>query len=168
MSEESDDNDLFITQSTFRTDTQEAAEAADFLDTSFDIFGTPTQDVKTTEQLFAGRTVHYLDLSEHTSDHGTTVSHDDTKSDCNHDKEEPTIEDIGASEVGLPVDENIVPGQEPFLPLLTEDDVSTVSDDLLKAAVECVTADTNDGDRFAEPTSDATVEEHSGKGCVFS
>lgn len=42
MPEESDDNDLFITQSNFCTDTQEAANAADFLDASFDIFGTPT------------------------------------------------------------------------------------------------------------------------------
>lgn len=174
MPEESDDNDLFITQSTFRTDMQEASEAADFLDMPFDIFGTLTQDVRSTEELFAGTTVHYLDFgyggnADGNSRQPTTVPNVAVHESAHvsAEKLEPTIEETLSSAAVSEPPQNIVPGKEPVVPLLTEEDVSSLSDDLLKAALQSVLADDNDLDCFGIPISDATVDQHSGKGYVF-
>lgn len=118
--------------------------------------------------MFAGRTVHYLDLSEEpsTSHDATTACQDESKS--NPQQAQPTTKEIPGGDGALPVAENIVPGKEPFVPLLTDDEVSSVSDNLLKAALDSLMADSSNLERFGEPTSDTTVKEHSRKGCVFS
>lgn len=143
---ESDDScsDLFITQSCFRSnvETQEASNAADFLDKSLDIsLELPTGDV-----------VEYLDFTEE------------------HRKEYAKIAAENAqSSTAESTDDNVLLGQEPFVPLVPDlfDDEDVLPDEVLAAALDASEALQTCNDRHAKPVSANTVKENSTKGYVF-
>lgn len=131
--------DLFITQSTFRSedvDTQEAGEAVDFLNLSMNVYDAS-----------APETVEYWDFSNERRNSST--------SDAN-----------GASTNVLP-DNNVVVGQEPILPLepafQVEDFSSNISDEVLSAAIDAVAKEKPAISRHGEPVSDDHVKQNTGK-----
>lgn len=182
-------DDLFITQSTFRTvDTQDADEAANFLDSSF-----------ISDSLMAkGDVVEYWDFSheyrheydnvknvakegestlptleEGTSDTPTTVSNTTKESTLDglvQNSAKPLQRGDVSISATVNLNENVVVGQEPFVPLmpdvLTNADVDQVGDDVLQAAAKALTTEANTTDRFGKPVSDGEVKQHTGKGYV--
>lgn len=151
---DSDDScsDMFITQSSFRTnvETQEASKAADFLSDSFIL----------PDELPTGDVVEYLDFSHEVSN-AKNVGAEIT----GH-----ASETVRNETVAVPPLPNIDVGQKPFVPLLPDlfddNDVNTVSDEVLSAAVDTVLSHGEERDRHGPPVSLQTVEENAVKGYV--
>lgn len=148
---DSDDScsDLFITQSCFRTnvDTQGASDAVNFLNGSFDLL-----------QDNSGEVIEYWDFSKENSNNKSSPQMEEKALDKSKDDNVPEVS-------------NVEVGKEPFLPLVPDlfddHDVDKVSDDVLSAALDSVTAELVDTERFGAPVLSNEVTENSGKGCVF-
>lgn len=162
-------DDLFITQSNFRTvETQEAAEAVDFLDTSFpfdfadDLLS--TGDTETAHSSCSAKKPSVLNDSEVLScPVDCTAPLNDVKTSEGVSAGEKAATDEGASGLQHPVT-NVVVGQEPFIALEANLDLEVDEDALLSAALDDAMQDI---DRFGEPVSDETVQSNSGKGYVL-
>lgn len=170
--------DLFITQSTFRSvDTQDADEAVNFFDSSF-----------VPESLIAkGDVVEYWDFSKSSNDvpsAPTVVSNEATTcaiplaNTAKESEPQSAVKNLvhSANEAAVSVNttvnvnDNVIVGLEPFVPLvpdlLTDDDVDKVQDDVLQAAAKALTTE-QQTDRFGKPVSDGEVQQHTGKGYVL-
>lgn len=131
-------DDLFITQSNFRTDTQDAANAAEFLETDFNL----------SFDLEAPETVEYWDFSKEVTN--VQQGNSDTK-------HEDHVIDTAV---------NVVVGEEPSVPLLPNLQDDEVTDEVLSSTLDAVIDSLPDEKWFAAPVSDATVQESSAKGYV--
>lgn len=142
MDDSDSGEDLFITQSTFRTDTQDAVEAADFLDTSFNL------DVNFGE----GEIVNYMDFSKQGSS-----AHDGA------------VQQQHDAPISIEQD-NVIVGHEPVIPLVAnleeEKLYGELPDEVVSAALDAALSATAKEQRFAEPVSDGTVKDSSTKGYV--
>lgn len=144
-------DDLFITQSTFRTevDTQDASEAVDYFDTSIDFLHNDTD---------APEVVQYWDFSDEVCNAESVV-----------DKPvEGRPEQV--TETPLSIDANVIVGQEPIISLenkLDDAEVDAVSDEVVSAALQAVLGNAKDLNRCGDPVTDTDVSLNTAKGYVF-
>lgn len=134
--------DLFITQSNFKSDTQDAAGAADFFETDFNL----------SLDLDAPEVVQYWDFSHDASNV--------------HDNEPVPPADLLSNPVDAFDTENVIIGEEPAVPLLPNLEEDGVSDEVLSGALDAALDSVQETNRFAQPVSDSTVQESSAKGYV--
>lgn len=162
---DSDDScsDLFITQSNFRTNvkTQEASDAAEFFNTSFDLLEN------------SGEVVEYFDFSKEISTSATaqpSISSAVKECHASEVKDSVSVDIVLQPQVSGEDTLNVPVGQEPFIPLVPDlfddHDVDQIPDDVLAAALDSVTADTDDKERHGVPVSPEAVQENSAKGYV--
>lgn len=141
--------DLFITQSTFRSevDTQDACEAVDFLSTSFDLLSDDREGHEVRQE-----TVKNASATS-SAEPVVTITNSPAK----------RVQEISP----VSIEANVIVGQEPLIPLesnLTEDDVDVVSDEVVSAALDAVMSNVKDPGRFGEPVADMTVQLNTAKG----
>lgn len=154
MDEESEydsGEDLFITS--FRTDTQNAGNAAEFLETSFNL----SVDYSTPE------IVQYWDFSK---DNSTS---DDVSKPAGDVSSHIHVAEGVVQNSTASLDDNVAIGEEPILPLVPAFDSDTVeqlSDEVVSAALDDAVAVLQSSNRFGAPVSDGTVQQSSVKGYV--
>lgn len=156
---DSDDSasDLFITQSSFRTnvETQEANEAVNFLENSLDL----------SVELPTGDVVQYLDFTEDHKKEYARIAAENAKDSSTSST--TGVEHDHNNSAAASVPSNVLVGEEPFVPLLPElfDEEDVLPDDVLLAALDA--SERVSDERHGKPVSSETVKENSTKGYVY-
>lgn len=168
-------DDLFITQSSFRTiDTQDAADAAGFFDNSGELveywdFSSDLRNAETVSDVQSVSQKCETVTAVHAPALEDTVNVQPQPLSCEESAAIDVTSNVNVNlnvpqDVIAPAAENVVVGEEPFVALqpdfFDDDDTDGIDEDFLQEAYYALNADEK---RHAAPVSDAHVAHHSGK-----